>query len=370
MKIDEINIEKFRNYKCIKVDPGEINILYGNNGQGKSNFLEAVYYLGNGFSYRTNQIRDLIMWNCDFFRIEGKFSNKRGSNYQLISILSEKEKKISIDGVSIKKLASLLGNLAVCIFDPDDLMLVKGHPNLRRSFLDREIVIIFPTYYELLRRFMKINYQRNSLLKDIKVRKELLNQLEEWNILYIDLAFKIVLKRLNFLNMLEPFMKYYLEKISGGKEQVKIVYEINELGNFECEEKPNFVKYQNRFSELMKEEIIKGNSLLGPHRDDFKIYLNNFNVKSFGSQGQQRTVALSLKLSCLEIINKELGEYPVLLLDDVMSELDKERRKILTDTIQNKIQTFITTTDLELVKGLNTKSSVYNVIEGSINYVK
>jgi len=364
LNICEINITNFRNYNHINFKPTSFNIFYGNNAQGKSNFIEAIYYLGNGISYRTNQSKDLIKWDSDYFRIEANCINDKGA-FAIKSLLNATEKKIYIDEVKLNRMSELFRNISICIFEPDDLALIKGSPIKRRNFLDREMVTINPLYYDLLRKYNNINYQRNRLLKFVGRDKGLVYQLEDWTNIYIKLAYKIVVKRIDFIKKIKPYLEYYLKKITQDKENIDIIYEIGQVG----EKIIDYDTYLKKIKGYEREEIEKGNSLIGPHRDDFNVYINGYNIKKYGSQGQQRTVALCLKLAYLEIAKKEIGEYPILLLDDVMSELDIERRIILIETIHDKIQTFLTTTDLDMVKGLVKKSTTLQICEGNIIHV-
>ena len=361
LNICEIDITNFRNYSHANFRPASFNIFYGNNAQGKSNFIEAIYYLGNGISYRTNQSRELINWDSDYFRLEAHCTNDQGT-ITIKSLLNPNEKNIYIDGVKINRLSELFKNISVCIFEPDDLALVKGNPSKRRSFLDREIVTIQPLYYDVIKRFNNVNHQRNSLLKFARRDKNLIYQLENWTDLYTKFAYKIVVKRIDFLKKIKPYLEYYLKKITQNKENLDIIYEIGQIG----EKIVDYNAYCEKIKSYKSEEIEKGNSLFGPQRDDFNVYINGYNVKKYGSQGQQRTVALCLKLAYLEIAKQELGEYPILLLDDVMSELDMERRIVLVDTIHDKIQTFLTTTDLDMIKVLVKKSTILQIHEGKI----
>ena len=361
LNICEIDITNFRNYSHTNFRPTSFNIFYGNNAQGKSNFIEAIYYLGNGISYRTNQSRDLINWNSDYFRIEANCINDNGA-FTIKSLLNASGKNIYVDEIKVNRISELLRNISVCVFEPDDLALIKGNPAKRRNFIDREIVTINPVYYDLLRKYNNINYQRNNLLKFARRDKSLIYQLEDWTTIYSKLAYKIIIKRIDFIKKLKPYLEYYLKKITQDKENIDIIYEIGQIG----EKIVDYHTYSEKIKYNEKEEIEKGNSLLGPHRDDFNVYINGYNVKKYGSQGQQRTVALCLKLAYLEIAKKEIGEYPILLLDDVMSELDIERRIILIDTIHDKIQTFLTTTDLDMVKGLIKKSTTLQIQDGNI----
>jgi len=361
LNICEIDITNFRNYSHTNFRPASFNIFYGNNAQGKSNFIEAIYYLGNGISYRTSQSRDLINWDSNYFKIEANCINDKGT-FAIKSILTADEKKIYVDEIKVNRLSELFKNISVCIFEPDDLALIKGNPIKRRNLLDREIITINPLYYDLLRKYNNINYQRNSLLKFARKDKSLVYQLEDWTNIYIKLAYKIVTKRIDFIKKIKPYLEYYLKKITQDKENIDIIYEIGQVG----EKIIDYNTYFEKIKSYEREEIEKGNSLLGPHRDDFNVYINGYDVKKYGSQGQQRTVALCLKLAYLEIAKKEIGEYPILLLDDVMSELDIERRIILIDTIHDKIQTFLTTTDLDMIKGLVKKSTILQIHDGNI----
>jgi len=217
LNICEIDIINFRNYSHANFRPTNFNILYGNNAQGKSNFIEAIYYLGNGISYRTNQSKDLINWNSDYFRLEACCTNYKGT-ITIKSILSTANvKNIYIDGIKINRLSELFKNISVCIFNPDDLALVKGNPSKRRNFLDREIIAIQPLYYDLIKKYYNVNHQRNSLLKFVRRDKNLIGQLEDWTDIYAKLAYKIVVKRVDFLKKIKPYLKYYLKKITQNK---------------------------------------------------------------------------------------------------------------------------------------------------------
>ncbi len=365
MKIKELKLINFRNYTEISIKPNKLNIIVGDNAQGKSNLLEAIYYLGNGFSFRTNQNNDLIKWSQNFLKVEGICENKFNS-FSIKSIFENSRKKIMINEKLIKNLPQLFGNLPVCIFKPDDLSMVKGSPGIRREFMDRDFVLIFPSHYATIKRFQKINTQRNNLLKKLRYSTNAGQHLEEWDELYIKNAYQIVAKRFDFLRELKPFLQYYLKHITKGREKIKLKYKINGAKNSCNDCLPSFKDYQEDFRKHRKREILKGNSLFGPNRDDFEIYINDYDVKKFGSQGQQRTVSLCIKLSYLEVIKKKFGEYPILLLDDVMSELDLSRRELLTGSIHDNIQTFITTTDLELVKGMGTEFNIYKIENGQL----
>ena len=361
LNISEISITNFRNYSHANIRPTGFNVLYGSNAQGKSNFIEAVYYLGNGISYRTNQSKDLINWNSDYFRVEANCLSNKGA-FTIKSLLTANEKNIYVDEVKISKLSELFKSISVCVFEPEDLALVKGNPSKRRNFIDREIVTIQPVYYDLLKKYNNVNHQRNSLLKFVRRDKGLISQLEDWTSIYVNLAYKIVVKRIDFLKKMKPYLEYYFKKITLDKENIDIIYEIGQIG----EKVVDYNTYVEKMKYYRSEEIKRGNSLFGPHRDDFNIYINGYDLKKYGSQGQQRTAALCLKLAYLEIAKQELGEYPILLLDDVMSELDTERRMLLTDTVYDRIQTFLTTTDLDMIKGFNKKSTTLQIHEGNI----
>lgn len=366
MKVLKILLKNFRNYENleIKVHPF-LNILIGNNAQGKTNILESIYYASVGKSHRTNKDSELVRWSTSFFFLLLNFDSD--SREMDIEILCEQEnkKKIKINGVQKKKLSELIGNLNVVMFSPEDLMLVKGSPALRRKFMDMEISQVSPVYYRYLQQYTKILTQRNNILKEIN-NKENNDLLDIWDNQLVETGTKIILKRIEVLKKLIPLARLMHRKITDGLEELEIKYlsSINLGLQNEGEIKKGFI---NKLAENRNEEKYRKMTITGPHRDDLGFFVNDINMKNFGSQGQQRTTALSLKLAELEYMKSETGEYPVLLLDDVMSELDKSRRFFLMKTIQNKIQTFITTTNLHYFEQtVVEKAKILNIENGYI----
>lgn len=347
MYLEKIILKNFRNYHLQEVDfsPG-VNVFCGENAQGKTNLLEAIYVLGLGKSYRAFKEIELIKWNEKFFSVNGLVKN-RDKNFCLdIFYEKDRKKKIKINGQEEKKISSLLGILKLVIFSPADLQLIQGSPSERRKFIDREISQISPLYYHDLQQYNRLLYQRNNQLKRLYEGN---NELEVLRILdqtLVALGSRIIYKRLSCLKKLNLLAKLLHRRITAQEENLNLVYN-SSLGRLEEKSEQEIAEdFFKALEEKRKEEIARGSTLFGPHRDDFITLVNNYSVKNYGSQGQQRTAVLSLKLAELEFMKSESGEYPVLLLDDVMSELDAERREQLLQAVKNKIQTFITTTDL------------------------
>lgn len=367
MYLEKILLKNYRNLKNINFDLNKnLNFLIGGNGQGKTNFLEAIYLLGTARSHRTNLDREMVNWNKDNALVQVMLAKK---DYKLkISLLMEGSKKtIKINNTPLEKISELIGNLNVVLFSPEDLKLVKGSPSNRRKFLNIEVSQVSSYYHHLMNEYNHILKQRNNLLKEIKEKKnkKKINMLEIWDEQLVEVGTKIIQKRLSVIDKIKILARLSQRQITNGKENLQISYECSLKGDIKNKDisvifKDNLVNNRNK-------EINRGYTLFGPHRADLKLEINNIDVRRFGSQGQQRTVALSLKLAELEFMKSETGEYPVLLLDDVFSELDKNRRNTLLETITDKIQTFITSTDLRDIKRFSPeKEQVFKVEAGMI----
>lgn len=352
LKILSLNLKNFRNYKKQEIEfKKNVNIIIGLNAQGKSNLLEAINYLSVFSSFRHAQDADLIKWGEPYFLIEGSVEKKSGL-YQLSLAYNRQHKKnLKINGNEQKKVSDVLGVFNSVVFSPEDLNIIKIGPQARRQFLDKEIMQLFPTYYFSLIQYRKIISQRNNLLKEIRENKEKKDLLPIWNAQLIEHGSKIIKKRLDVLQKLIPLARLTHRKITSGEEDLDLNYESIVLGERKKIRNNNIETIKelffNQLEEQEKNEIYRGFSMVGPHRDDLSLTINDVDVRKFGSQGQQRTTALSLKISELELVRAETGEYPVLLLDDVMSELDEQRRNHLLLFIGDKVQTFITTTELD-----------------------
>ena len=348
MNIHSLELVNFRNYEHANwTFPPHIIVLHGLNGVGKSNLLEALYVSTIGRSFRTNDTQDLLQFGATEAGIIVEFT-KRDTKHKINLKLSGKEKKdIRLNGNRILQ-KELVGTLNTVLFSPEDLQLIKGSPSLRRRFLDIEISQTSALYYQQLRLYNKILQQRNKVLKDSYGKRDI--SLAEWDTQLAETGSFIIKKRLDSLRKINLLLDLMNRKLTGGKENLKLTYEQHQISNGFLTEPQVF--YEQLQANLPVDRHRMSTSF-GPHRDDLGFFSGPMDLKRFGSQGQQRTAILSLKLSELEYIKSEVGEYPILLLDDVLSELDKERRQNLLNFIHKKIQTFITTTDLEDVKQLS-----------------
>ncbi|BAM46136.1 DNA replication/repair protein RecF [Amphibacillus xylanus] len=368
MYIKHIKLSHYRNYEQLNLsfDNG-INVIIGENAQGKTNLMEAIYLLAFTRSYRTSKDKELIQWDQNYAKIEGLIS-KRNQQFPVEIQLSNQGKKAKLNHLEQKRLSDYIGALNVVMFAPEDLNLVKGSPQVRRRFVDMEIGQIQPVYIYHLGQFQKILKQRNHLLKSLQ-RKQT-NDLVMLDVLTDQLighASVVLEKRFLFLELLRRWAIPIHKRISQGKETLEIQYQAS-IDVLESDNKEKISSiYLEKFTQNRDKEIERGTTLYGPHRDDLSFYVNDRDVQKFGSQGQQRTTALSLKLAEIELIKQEVGEYPVLLLDDVLSELDQYRQSHLLDTIQGKVQTFVSTTSVSDIKHETIeKADLFYVKSGTI----
>ena len=353
MYINKIKLLNFRNYEEQELELNKnINIFYGDNAQGKTNIIESIFLCSIGKSYRTNKDRELINFNKDSSSafVEYQKSDRSGS----VKIDLGSKKNIFVNGVKIKKLSELLGNLNIVIFTPDDILILKEGPDKRRRFLDVMISQLRPNYVHFLNLYKQTLEQRNNYLKQIRDYNKPEEMLEIWDIKLAEYGEKIFLYRNEFIEKLKTKISKVHSEITENGEDISIEY------ISDCVTKNNFLELLNKRRKL---DIIKGFTTRGVHRDDFNIYINNDLVNVYGSQGQNRTAILSLKISEMQVIYDEIGEYPILLLDDFMSELDSKRRKNFLDNIQN-MQVIITCTDK--IRDLNRDYKLFNVKKGKI----
>ncbi len=372
MKINKIYAVNFRNYSSCNLDfSSMINVFYGQNAQGKTNILEAIFYSSFGMSHRTFAEDDLLKISCKEMAVGVEYESFSGvhdikiKKYQQ---LGRNKKEIFLDGTKVRP-KEHYGSLNVVMFSPEDLQLVKGEPSLRRRFFDMQIAQTDPIYYDLLVKYNRVLQQRNKLLKEIRDNGGSPNQLEPWNKEFIVLATAIAKKRQLALEKLQAIAGEIYASITGNKETLTIKYELKanngELLYPESDFSAWEIFYTNKLKERERIDILRGNTGIGPHRDDIILLLNDMSLKSFGSQGQQRSGALALKLSQLEYVRREIGEFPVLLLDDVMSELDNNRRAQLLLFIDGRVQTFITVNDRELIPELEG-NAYFEIMQGSV----
>ena len=353
MWIKNIKIKNFRNYNQEEINlEKNINIFYGKNAQGKTNIIEAIFLCSLGKSFRAKKDNEMIKLNEEnaIVEIEYEKSDRDGK----IKIEIGNKKNIYLNGIKIKKLSELLGNLNIVIFTPDDINILKGGPQNRRRFLDIMISQLRPNYMHILNLYLKTIEQRNKYLRQIKEEHKDENLLEIWDEKLAEYAVKICEYRKEFIEKIIKKINIIHKNITNGEEQIELEY-ITECDNKE--------KYLQLLKERRKLDIIKGFTTKGIHRDDFVIYINKKEIKIFGSQGQNRTAMLSLKLAELQVIYDEIGEYPILLLDDFMSELDKTRRKNFLENIEGT-QVIITGTEKLDIENLEYLE--YNVSNGKV----
>ena len=353
MWIKNLKMHNFRNYENQEINFNKnINIFYGQNEQGKTNIIEAIFLCSLGKSFRAKKDSEMIKLNEKEASVEVKYqkSDREGN----IKIELKNRKNIYLNGIKLKKLSELLGNLNIVIFTPDDINILKGGPQNRRKFLDIMISQLRPNYMHILSLYLKVIEERNNYLRQIKEENKDENMLEIWDEKLAEYAVKIYEYRKEFIGKIINKIGNIHKNITNGEEQIKIEYVS------ECENKE---KYLNLLKQRRKLDIIKGFTTKGIHRDDFNVYINDKDIKIYGSQGQNRTAMLSLKLSELQVIYDEIGEYPILLLDDFMSELDKNRRKNFLESIENT-QVIITGTEKLDIENLNYLE--YNVTNGKI----
>ena len=369
MKLQELRAVNFRNYHCCQLPvPAMINVFYGNNAQGKTNLLEAIFYGAFGCSHRTNAEEELVGLEAQATAVTLDYSSFTGMHQIKIKKYRHQSrwlKEIFLDGAKVKP-KDHYGALNAVMFSPEDLQLVKGEPALRRKFFDMQIAQTDPLYYELLVKYNRVLQQRNKLLKDLREQGGKAALLGPWNQEFASLASAIVGKRLQALKKLQLLAAGIYGSLTGQREQLELLYE-QKLNNTVAYEPSDYSTeaYLRLLVERQQLDIFRGNTGIGPHRDDLLLRLNGRSLKAFGSQGQQRTGALALKLSQLEYVYQELGEYPLLLLDDVMSELDNHRRQQLLQFIDGRVQTFITVNDKELIPAL-AGTAYFKISNGTV----
>ncbi len=368
MFLKQIHLQNYRNYNELKLDiHHQINVFLGPNAQGKTNLLESIFVLALSKSHRTSKDKELIGWQADRSAISATVDKKYGA-LKLELMFSAQGKKARINSLEQRKLSDFIGSMNVVMFAPEDLEIVKGTPGVRRRFLDMEIGQVQPGYLYTLQQYAKVLQQRNNFLKAVDRSK--LNQpmLDIWNEQLASFGVKIMKKRQHFIQKLQTYAEQIHSGITNGSEQLEIQYKPSFEVELEEEESVIFQQFMIKLSQVKDGEIRRGVTLAGPHRDDLAFFINGKEAQIFGSQGQQRTTALSIKLAEIELIREEIGEYPILLLDDVLSELDHNRQTQLIETFQDKVQTFITTTSLESVRLQNLQDvGIYHVKDGQVS---
>ena len=354
MFIESIELSDYRNYSHLHIDFHKgTNVLYGDNAQGKTNILEAVYVCSTTKSHRGSKDKEIIRFGADESHIK-MMVRRDGIPYRIdMHLKKNKAKGVAVNGVPIKKASELFGIVNVIFFSPEDLNIIKNGPAERRRFVDLELCQLNRLYVYNLAQYNKTVIQRNKLLKDIDYNTSLKETLPMWNEQLLKYGTELIIMRSEFIKELNPLIA---EILSGGKETLSIAYEPN-------------VSPENFREQLAKnqfQEIRQRQTLTGPHRDDLNFIVNGTDIRRFGSQGQQRTAALSLKLAEIELVKKIVKDYPVLLLDDVLSELDSKRQEHLLSEITH-IQTLITCTGLdEFVNSKFRMDKIFKIVEGTV----
>ena len=361
MFINFVELRNFRNYSYEKFFLGKtLNVLLGDNAQGKTNLLESIYFSCIGKSFKTKNEKEMIEHEKSACKILVDFEKNNGNNTILIEF-KDNQKFIKLNEINIIKSSSMLGNLACVFFSPNELKLVKEAPEDRRKFLDIDISQINKAYYTSLVKYNKILKERNKLLKSTDDKKILEETLPIWDYQLAVCASDVILYRLEFVNKISVLSLIEHKFLSNNKEELVVKY--SSCDNFENKTKEQIEQILiNKLLESREKDFKLKYTTIGPHRDDLKIYLNNLEVKNYGSQGQQRTALLAIKLAELEVFKEVFGEYPLLLLDDVFSELDESRKLKLFKRVQN-LQTIITTTKFDLV---NAKANIITIEDGKI----
>ena len=387
MHVCSIELQNYRNYQSqtITVEP-DINVFFGANAQGKTNILEAVYLCACARSHRTSRDTDLISQGADQYGVRLTFADRTGQKETIeiryldgISgdpLRTKALRLIYQNGVKLDKVSDLMGLFHAVIFAPEDLMLIKEGPASRRRYLDLLISQLRPTYFQDLQRYSRMLMQRNKMLKDLReAQKPDQEQLEIWDLQLAQCAARIIATRLQFTARISDLAEKSHFSISSGKEKLKVRYKTI-TGIVKEDSIPEISdKIYKKYKTNVYDDIQKGLTSIGPHRDDLELLLDDEAMKPYASQGQQRSAVLSLKLAELEIITQEIGERPVLLLDDVMSELDAERRRCLLSSIE-EAQVFVTCTEashvvseIQEAETAPRQFSFFKVLKGSVDVV-
>ena len=360
MYIKEVSLQGFRNLEPLHIAPtAGMNLFYGDNAQGKTNFLESLYFCALGRSLRGRSEQQLIAFGEEESHIRLEVMRKNRGDRIDVHLKRDEKKGIAVNGIPVKKMGELFGTLYAVIFSPEDLSLIKDGPAERRRFLDMELSQISNVYFYDLQQYYRVLKQRNNLLKEIKVKPALADTLFVWDEQLIERGERIMAVRAKFLARLDEIAAQRHEILTGGKDCLKTEYKPNCEGG----------SLREKLERSLDRDIYTGSTNAGPHKDDILFLVNGKDVKQFGSQGQQRTTALSARLAEIELIREETGESPVLLLDDVLSELDGKRQKYLMESIEG-LQAFLTCTGIEdAVRSYLSRENLFYVKNGKIGNI-
>ena len=357
MKIESLKLKNFRNYELLSLEFDKAtNIFYGDNAQGKTNILEAVYLSGTTKSHRGSKDKDLIRFEQNESHIE-TVVEKNGINYQIDMHLKKNSPKgIAINKMPIRKASELFGIVNIVFFSPEDLNIIKNGPGERRRFVDLELSQLDKVYLSNLANYNRIVNQRNHLLKEAAYNSDVLKTLDIWDMQLVHYGNLIIQRRKEFVEQMNEIISGIHNKLTGGKESLRILYEPSN----------SYLTLEQALNKNKEKDLRIRSTSVGPHRDDIAFMIGDIDIRKYGSQGQQRTAALSLKLSEIELVKQSIHDTPVLLLDDVLSELDKHRQNYLLDSIHD-IQTLITCTGMdEFVNHRFSINKVFHVQSGQV----
>lgn len=357
MIIESLEGKDFRNYENLSLTFGSgVNIFYGDNAQGKTNILEALYLMGTTKSHRGSKDSELLRFGQTEAHLRIKFLKKEVLHQTDMHLRKGRGKGIAIDGTIMRRSVDIIGFTHMIFFSPEDLSLVKNAPAERRRFLDMELCQLDKQYLYAYSLYKKVLQQRSSLLKQAHHQNNLLDMLDIWDEKLLEYGIQIMLKREEFIKELHQTAKDMHHRLSGGREELEIIYQ-------PC---VPLEKFKKRLKEARERDIFRCQTSIGPHKDDMILNISGRELRRFGSQGQQRTAALALKLSEIELVKQKIHDTPVLLLDDVLSELDRNRQAHLLEHIHG-IQAFVTCTGLEeLIKQRLNTDSIYCVTSGKV----
>jgi len=368
MHVERLTLYDFRNYEQLELTPAPtINVLYGQNGAGKTNILEALHLIGLGRSHRAARDAEMVRTGAAAYRISATVARRQASLTIELTYRASGRKEIRLNAARQRRLSDLLGQFNVIVFSPEDLQLIKGSPVLRRRYLDFALSQISPAYGHALARYNEALLQRNNLLRDLGGPRASSAVLDVWDEQLAEHGAELLTRRAAAMTRIAALAAAEHDRITNGQEQLIAAYAPSPAGCFSDVDRATARDALLRaIVETRREDVLRGQTLVGPHRDDIHLRINGRNGRQFASQGQQRTAALALKLAELAYIAAAVHDDPVLLLDDVFSELDDSRRGCLLATISDRIQTFITTTNLNALKQSAAPAAVFCVAAGRV----
>lgn len=360
MIVESLKLQNYRNYEYLNMNFDEkINIIYGDNAQGKTNILESMYVCATSKSHRGSKDREIIRFDNDESHIKVNVK-KNDMNYRIdMHLKKNKPKGIAVNGIPIKRAVELFGILNIVFFSPEDLNIIKNGPSERRRFIDMELSQLDKIYLDCLINYNKVVNQRNSLLKEYAFsgREDIISSLDIWDMQLVKYGNDVIKSREKFVKEINDLVKSIHTKLSGDREQLEIIYE-------PCVKEKDF---ESELVRVRDRDLKFKCTNIGPHKDDMCFLINGMDVRKYGSQGQQRTAALSLKLAEIELVKQIIHDTPVLFLDDVLSELDSRRQNFLLDSIGN-IQTMITCTGLdEFINNRFSINKIFKVVNGTVS---